>query len=132
MKPSEPCICGSWKAFGACCEPFLTFQEKPRTVKQLLRSRYAAYALGGMQDYLLKTWHPATARTISIEDLKNDNEWKGLEILEIQQKGDFGMAEFKVAYSEKGGSDQQHHERSVFHRLNGTWLYLEGELGEKR
>lgn len=126
----EACVCGSGAPFAQCCKPFLSFQDKPREVKQLLRARYAAYALGGRRDFLLKTWHPATARTFSIADLDNDFVWKSLEILDTYEEGDFGRAEFKAVYAEPGGVDQVHHEKSVFHRLNGTWLYIEGEVAE--
>lgn len=125
---TNPCICGSGLPFQACCERFLNYREKPGGVEQLLRARYAAYALGGRREFLIKTWHPSTARSFSIADLAPDYEWKGLEILETSEQGDFGKAEFKVTFAEQGGPDQVHHETSVFHRLNGTWLYLEGEI----
>ena len=132
MQPNDSCICGSKKAFGKCCEPFLSFKAKPRTIRQLVRSRYAAYALGGHQEYLLKTWHPATARSVSLAHLDAPgHEWKGLEIIDAIQKGDLGRVEFKATYSEHGGPDRIHHEKSVFHRLDGTWLYLEGEVAEE-
>lgn len=133
MKSNELCICGSGRPFGKCCEPYLTFKAKPKTVKQLVRSRYAAYALGDPKnrEYLVRTWHPATAGNIGIADLiAEGHEWKGLEILDAKQKGDLGRVEFKATYSIDGGPDQVHHEKSAFHRHKGTWLYLEGEVSE--
>jgi uncharacterized protein YchJ len=105
--------------------------EKPKSVRQLVRARYCAYALGAgrHREFLIRTWHPATARSISIADLTNDNcVWKGLEILSAEQKGDLGRVEFKATFSEDGGPDQIHHERAMFHRIKGVWLYLEGDV----
>ncbi|MEX2366101.1 MAG: YchJ family metal-binding protein [Pseudohongiellaceae bacterium] len=128
MKSGDPCICCSGKTFSECCEPFLSYWAEPKTPKQLVRSRYAAYALGKHTEYLIKTWHPHTARSISIADLDMpETRWKGLEIMETRQKGDIGIVEFKAVFSTQDGPDETHHERSVFHRLNGKWLYLEGE-----
>jgi len=126
-----PCPCGSDKPFADCCEPFLTLQEKPRSVRQLVRARYCAYALGAgrHREFLIRTWHPATAKHISIADLTNDNfNWKTLEILRAEQKGDYGRVEFKAIYSDNDGPDQVHHELALFHRIKGMWLYLEGRV----
>ena len=131
MKSNELCVCGSGRAFGKCCEPFLTNKARPKTVKQLVRSRYAAYALGGdgHREYLVRTWHPATAQNIRMADLIADGHtWTGLEILDSRQKGDLGRVEFRATYSVDVGPDQVHHETSAFHRHKGVWLYLEGEV----
>jgi SEC-C motif-containing protein len=131
MKSNELCVCGSGRAFGKCCEPFLTYKARPKTVKQLVRSRYAAYALGGEghREYLVRTWHPATAQNIRMADLIADGHtWTGLEILDSRQKGDLGRVEFRATYSVDVGPDQVHHETSAFHRHKGVWLYLEGEV----
>ena len=65
MQISEPCICGSKKAFGACCARFLSGEQQAKTPEQLMRSRYSAYALGNHGEYLLRTWFPPTARGLS-------------------------------------------------------------------
>lgn len=133
MKNNEPCICGSGRNFGKCCEPLLSGSEKAKTVKQLVRSRYAAYALGQPEhrEYLVKTWHPSTAEKIRMADLIADgHEWKNLEILSSSQKGDLGRVEFKATFAVEDGPDQVHHENSAFHRLKGNWLYLDGEVKE--
>jgi len=134
MTSNDPCACGSGRPFGKCCEPYLTYKTKPKTVKQLVRSRYTAYALGGEghREYLIRTWHPATAKNIRMADLiAEGHEWKSLEILESTQKGDLGRVEFRAVYSVDGGPDQVHHEKSAFHRNKGVWLYLEGEVSEE-
>src|SRR5690606_10956956 len=115
--------------------PVLTFKEKPKTVRHLVRARYCAYALGAgnHREFLMRTWHPATARNVRVTDLTNDNlQWQGLEILLAEQRGDQGRAEFKATF--RAGADgplRVHHERALFHRIQGLWLYLEGQVREE-
>jgi SEC-C motif-containing protein len=133
MKPNDPCICGSGRVFGKCCQPFLTYQAKPKTAKQLMRSRYAAYAIGDEKgrEYLVRTWHPATASNIRLADLiAEGHTWLGLEILDAKQKGDLARVEFKAIYRVDDGPEIIHQEVSAFHRHQGVWLYLEGEVSE--
>lgn len=127
----SPCPCGSGKSFSECCEPFLALKEKPKSVRQLVRARYSAYALGAgrHREFLIRTWHPATAKTINLADLTNDRlTWKGLEILRAEQKGDYGRVEFKATFCDGEDPDQIHHELALFHRIKGMWLYLEGRV----
>jgi SEC-C motif-containing protein len=133
MKANDPCICGSGRIFGKCCPPFLRRKDNPKTVKQLVRSRYAAYSLGeeGHREYLVRTWHPATAKNIRMADLIAEGHvWTNLEILDFRQKGDLGRVEFKATYRVDEGPEQVHHEVSAFHRHKGVWLYLEGDVKE--
>ena len=55
---SQTCICCSGKKFEQCCDLFLNQKQQARTPEQLMRSRYAAFALGGYGQYLLATWLP--------------------------------------------------------------------------
>jgi len=85
------CPCSSAKPFADCCEPFLLLQDKPKSARALVRARFCAYKLGAgtYREFLMRTWHPATANKINITDLTNDNlQWTGLEILFAEQKGD--------------------------------------------
>lgn len=125
------CYCGNTKTFAVCCEPFITLKDKPKSVRQLVRARYTAYALGAgkYREFLVRTWHPASVRSVSIQDLTNDIfTWKGLQIIQASQQGDYGKVEFKAKFSENDGADNLHHERSIFQRINGVWLYVEGEV----
>jgi SEC-C motif-containing protein len=128
------CYCGSGKPFAQCCEPLLLMKEKPRTVRQLVRARYAAYARGAgkHREFLIHTWHPQTARHISITDISNDNfTWKGLQIINAVQKGELGHVEFKAFYAEDDGTEHVHHEHATFHRIKGLWLYVQGQIEEE-
>jgi SEC-C motif domain protein len=135
MNSKVLCPCGSNKPYSQCCEPLHTLKEKARTVKQLVRARYCAYArgAGNHRDFLIRSWHPASAKTISIVDITNDTfTWKGLEIIRAEQQGDMARVEFKAIFSEsEGGPDKVHHELSLFHRVKGNWLYLEGKVNEE-
>jgi SEC-C motif domain protein len=125
------CYCDSGKPFALCCEPFLLMKEKPKSARQLVRARYSAYAIGAgkHREFLIRTWHPQTARNISITDVSNDNfTWKGLEIITALQKGDLGQVEFKAFYAQDDGTEHVHHERAMFHRIKGLWLYVEGQV----
>jgi len=132
---AQHCYCGNDKPFAQCCEPFITMKEKPRSVRQLVRARYCAYALGAgrHREFLIRTWHPATAGKVSIADLTNDSlTWCGLEIINAEQKGDLGRVEFRASYGEgEDGALHVHHERSMFQRIKGVWLYLEGQVREE-
>lgn len=132
------CPCGKGKLFTQCCGPFLAGLEYARTAEQLMRSRFTAYRLGGYGEYLLKTWHPATAGDLSADDLSEvTNDWCALDILFKSQDGDNATVEFKAWYktdkhdaiAERGGEYVNClHERSAFTRVNGRWLYVGGEI----
>lgn len=123
------CVCGSNKVFGKCCGRFLGGEAPPRTPEQLMRSRYTAYALGNHGDYLLKTWFPATARGLTAESLSERScDWLRLEILAKSQEGDQGFVEFNAWFRQGDGAEQVLHEKSVFQRISGRWLYVGGEV----
>jgi len=108
-----------------CCAPYLGGKSAPRTVKQLMRSRYTAFAAGAHGEYLLRTWHPRTAPAISAQALgQADIQWTGLEIIASQQRGDHGVVEFRASFIDAAGEPGVHHETSTFLREGGRWLYL--------
>jgi SEC-C motif-containing protein len=126
----QNCICGSEKPFEKCCHRFLSGNQHAKTPEQLMRSRYAAYALGGHGAYLLNTWFPATSMGLKEEELdKKRVSWQKLEVLDKNQKGDNGTVEFK-AYFLKPGHDMLDvmHEKSTFKRNGGYWFYVGGEV----
>lgn len=53
---SIPCPCTSGKRYGDCCAPLHDGAREPQEGEELVRSRYAAFALGKI-DYLIKTLH---------------------------------------------------------------------------
>ena len=122
------CPCHSSKTFAKCCQPFLSGQAKARTVTQLMRSRYCAFALGEHGDYLYRTWHPASRGTLQPVDLDlRTVNWTNLEVLQSQQSANAGSVEFKALFSQQDGSTGSHHEISTFIRDKGLWLYRDGQ-----
>jgi SEC-C motif-containing protein len=53
---NDPCPCSSGKPYAACCAPLHDRAREPEQGEELVRSRYAAFALGKV-DYLLRTLH---------------------------------------------------------------------------
>ena len=126
---TNSCVCGSGKLFEKCCSPFLKGTRWAKTPEQLMRSRYSAYELGSYGDYVLQTWFPATAKGLTVEELSiRACEWVELEVLDKSQKGDQGMVEFNAWFLNDQGDKQVLHEKSVFQRINGRWLYVGGEV----
>ncbi|SES40853.1 SEC-C motif-containing protein [Pedococcus cremeus] len=124
----QPCACGSGATYDACCGPLHRGEAVAETAEALMRSRYAAFALG-LSDYLLATWHPRT-RPATI-DLDTALEWVRLEVLDTTGggRGDSeGEVEFTAHHREDGRRGQLH-ERSRFVRRGGRWFYLDGVVG---
>lgn len=132
------CPCGKGKPFKQCCAPFIAGKDHARTAEQLMRSRFSAYAVGGCGEYLLRTWHPATAGELTAEELSEvSTDWCGLDILSKSQEGDKASVEFKAWYvvdkadaiAERDGQPVNClHEKSAFTRVAGRWLYVGGEI----
>jgi SEC-C motif domain protein len=129
MSQGDPCPCGSGSPYAACCGPYLAGSALPQTAEALMRSRYTAYTRRDGA-YLSATWHPTTRRA----DLGLDEpvKWLGLEILSIAGGGPAdarGNVEFVARYK-VGGRAQRIHEISRFHRREGRWFYVDGDLAE--
>ena len=119
-----PCPCDSGSTYADCCGNWhaglLQGLHAP-TPEALMRSRYSAYVLG-LIDYLLATWHPATAPgELELPPLK----WLGLEVLLAQSTAQAGVVEF-VARCRENGRAQRMHETSRFVREQGRWYYVDG------
>lgn len=94
------------------------------TAEKLMRSRYAAFAVGD-DAYLLRTWHPAT-RPDTLE-LDPAVRWLRLDIERTVRGGmldDTGLVEFTAFYRRDGVRGSQH-EASRFEKVAGAWLYLD-------
>ncbi len=123
------CLCDSSKLFQKCCQRFLNESAIAKTPKQLMRSRYTAYALGNHGEYLMNTWLPETSKGLTSMSLsETTHEWVKLEVLNSQQKADDGMIEFNAYYKNDNGSLNVLHEKSRFKRIDGRWYYAEGDI----
>ena len=124
LSSHAPCPCDSGQTYVDCCGAWhlglLQGLHAP-TPEALMRSRYSAYVLG-LIDYLLATWHPATAPgELELPPLK----WLGLEVLLAQSTAQAGVVEF-VARCRENGRAQRMHETSRFVREQGRWYYVDG------
>ncbi|WP_373300645.1 YchJ family protein [Streptomyces chromofuscus] len=139
-RPSAPahpaeCPCGLAETFEMCCGRFLsqsragwtggtgTGGAAAPTAEALMRSRYTAFVRRD-EAYLLRTWHPRT-RPARL-DLDPGMRWTGLEILGTTDGSAFhstGTVTFRASFV--GGAL---HERSRFERVDGAWVYVDGEF----
>ncbi|MFJ4566893.1 YchJ family protein [Streptomyces caelestis] len=120
---TRSCPCGLPQAYEACCGRYHSGTAAAPTAEALMRSRYSAFVKGDA-GYLLRTWHPRT-RPGTLE-LDPRTRWAGLEILDTSDGSAFhsgGTVEFRASY--RGGSL---HERSRFERVDGAWVYVDGEF----
>lgn len=91
-----------------------------------MRSRYSAFALG-LADYLLRSWHPST-RPATL-DLDVDTVWRRLQIVDTVAGGEAdaeGEVEFRASFRGLDGAGLMH-ERSRFARVDGLWVYVDGD-----
>lgn len=94
-----------------------------------MRSRYSAFALG-RASYLLASWHPLT-RPARV-DLDLDVTWRRLQVVDIVAGGTedaAGVVEFRASFRGRDGAGLLH-ERSRFSRVEGRWVYLDGDTIE--
>lgn len=128
MSPNAPCPCGSGNKYKRCCRP-LHRGDAADTPLALMRSRFAAYALGAV-DYILKTTHPESehfrvdtaAWRESVRGFSSSTQFLGLDILE--DGADHVTFRARLA---QGGRDASFVERSTFARVDGRWAYLSGQ-----
>ncbi|MFJ4789488.1 YchJ family protein [Streptomyces sp. NPDC088794] len=121
--PSPSCPCGLPDPYDSCCGRFHRGEAAAPTAETLMRSRYAAFVKLD-EEYLRRTWHPRT-RPARL-DLDPALRWTGLEILGTADGTAFhstGTVTFRASF--KGGSL---HERSRFERVEGAWVYVDGEF----
>ncbi len=97
--------------------------------ERLMRSRYSAFVLG-LEDYLLATWHPDT-RPAGLElDAVPQPHWQGLAIKShTPLDDDHATVEFIARYKLNGRAFKLH-ETSRFERVDGWWMYVDGEVHE--
>ena len=120
------CPCCSGKLYEECCELFHSKKEFPKTAEELMRSRYAAFAIPN-GDYLWETTLPNKRKFHHKTELENwgkDNTWTKLEIIQSSEK----EVEFKAYFTDKFGQENIHHERSTFKKVDKKWYYVSGKF----
>ncbi|MFV8183233.1 hypothetical protein LXH13_08520 [Streptomyces spinosirectus] len=117
------CPCGLAETYEQCCGRIHRGETAAPTAEALMRSRYSAFVKLN-EPYLLRTWHPNT-RPAQLK-LDPGMRWTGLEILATTDGSAFhstGTVTFRASF--RGGSL---HERSRFERVEGAWVYVNGEF----
>jgi SEC-C motif domain protein len=118
------CPCDSGRTYRDCCAP-LHKGAHASNAEALMRSRYSAYALLGLENYLLETWHPATRpQTLNLHE-DQAIKWLGLKIVrtEINTTESTAVVEFIARYKVGSAKASRMHEVSQFERLD-RWYYL--------
>ncbi len=124
--PPKRCPCGTGLPHAECCGRLHDGTAAAATAEQLMRSRYSAFAVGDPA-YLLATWDPAT-RPGTLE-LDTGVRWTGLEVLATTGGGLLdatGTVTFR-AHARAGGEEHVQAERSRFRRVDGRWVYVDGD-----
>lgn len=119
------CPCGSDRDYKACCGPFHKRVTIAQTPEELMRSRYAAFALGEAQ-YLYETSLQKHHAPDELEQLKaqmGQVEWLKLEVTDAHDN----IVAFKAYYRDESGIHLLH-EKSTFVYLDSHWFYDTGEL----
>ena len=124
----NPCPCGTGRTYALCCGRYHTGEAAP-DAEALMRSRYSAFVTGNA-DYLRATWHPDTRPDELGLDAPGAQKtmWLGLTVKSHRVTGpETAEVEFVARYRVGGGSAVRLHERSRFVRVDGRWLYVDGE-----
>lgn len=129
---NTPCPCGSGRKAKGCCLPILEGAPAP-SPEALMRSRYTAYAVGDVT-HVMRTTHPTSPHRVAdarawAEDLRRycaAVRFEGLTVRSSSEDGDTGRVTF-FAQLTHDGRDASFGEASRFARVDGRWLYLDGE-----
>jgi SEC-C motif-containing protein len=92
-----------------------------------MRSRFSAFVVGDA-DHLLRSWHPDT-RPDEVTFVAKQT-WTGLEIVSTERGRALdatGIVEFRARYR-RGKRSGELHEASRFGRVDGRWVYIDGDV----
>ena len=122
----QACPCGSGQAYPQCCGRWHAGAAAP-DAEALMRSRYVAYV---RQDagYLRASWHPDTCPEEF--GFETPVKWLGLRVEQSeagQEDDQQGVVRFAARYKVNGRAGMMQ-ETSRFVRLDGRWVYVDGEV----
>lgn len=126
------CPCCSGKQFSECCGPIVEHSIKAPTAESLMRARYTAYAMCNI-DFLYASSGKEVQDEFDPEASRRwaeGSQWDGMEVISTEkgtEADDDGIVEFIARYS-VNGTEFEHHERSIFQRVNGEWKFIDGKL----
>ncbi len=120
------CPCHSGKEYAECCQLY-HLGRLPEDALRLMRSRYAAYALG-LADYILASQKEGARSKGDILQFSRSTLFDDLQILEFVDGVDRATVTFRAGLKQ-GGKDVSFVEKSRFAKVEGRWLYEGGEIG---
>ncbi len=126
LDDGKRCPCGTGLTYGGCCGKYHAGAVAP-TAETLMRSRFTAFMTKDTE-YLLRTWDPVT-RPAELSLADSPIRFYRLDILGTEAGGPFdetGMVEFEAHY--KGDAVGSQRERSTFRRVDGAWVYSDGDV----
>lgn len=130
ISPNTLCPCGSQQKYKKCCAVYHK-GAVPKNALLLMKSRYAAYAVGE-SSYIIKTTHPnhpdystdTKSWRADIDLFAQYTDFLGLEIMEFVEGEEEAFVTFKAKLS---SGDMV--EKSRFLKVKGRWLYESGIIG---
>ena len=132
----EPCPCGSPQSYSDCCEPYIKGTALAPTAEKLMRARYTAYAKTAVE-FIIATTVEEKRKECDEKAIRKWSElstWHKLEII-ATEKGTpddtDGVVEFNAHFSE-GGVRKNYHEKGTFKKVDGAWLYVDGEIQKQK
>lgn len=127
MTDPDRCPCGNLASYAKCCKQIHRDPAKALTAEQLMRARYSAFSSANLR-FLLDTLHPLYRKPGDRKALKeqfNQVAWLNLSVIAVQKGGEHdtdGIVEFVATFSENQQLGQ-HHERSMFVKIQDRWYY---------
>jgi SEC-C motif-containing protein len=107
---------------------YLNGEAKAPTAEALMRARYSSYKTGNI-NFLRDSLSEEQRKDFSYESTEKwskSAKWIGLEIIHTEaglEEDEEGLVEFK-AFFEQDGKPYEHHEKAIFSKTNGEWLYV--------
>jgi SEC-C motif-containing protein len=131
------CPCFSGLRYKACCAPLHRSEREAATCEALMRSRFAAFALG-LGPYLVRTLaaehvdllEPREELTRELTRMRERRRFLGLRILHTDESATKGEVMFYARIFEKG-IDDSFVELSRFLREGAAWRYASGVIVPK-
>lgn len=133
-RDGNPCPCESGWVYGMCCAPYHRNEREASDATVLMRSRFAAFALGEA-DYLWRTLHPdhddrARSKDAVVAELARacrSARYERLRVLDARQ-GEADAQVLFLASLRVAGKPQSFLELSDFLHDGTGWRYLCGVL----
>lgn len=124
------CPCGTGSPYRDCCAPYHQGKTAPHA-EALMRSRYSAYVLGGVE-YLVSSTLPAQQAALDVPAMcawSQSSQWLGLTV-EAHEPAtpDRAYVTFTARWREADAIEHAHRERSSFVCRAGRWYFIDSTV----